>query len=250
MEGEMEVKKLIASLVLGLGLVLGVLLVLSTSAQANGGGFLNIIDMTTEPELIWPGNPLTTTVELRAQWGLPAAETTTLTVTLPGGLQHTCVYPVPTISATVVVTWAAPITPGYHQITAETWRSSDGGGDFVPRWIYVHPDPFINLIDPPLALPGQRIWIRGYHFLGGPPDTVGSDLQVWFISPEGGVNWVDVYTPGVIWEGETISLILPTNLQQGKAYIVKVLRAGRVSNGVEYQVGSAAVYLPLIMRGY
>lgn len=140
-----------AGLTFGIGLGLIVLTVSffcfnqAPVSSAPPGGFLNIVSVETEPKPSWAGQQVTTTVQLRAQWGIPAAETTTLTVTTPTKV-IVRVFP-PTISETVVVSHVAPLIPGYHQVTAETWRPSDGGGDWVPHWFYVEGPP------PPVPFP-------------------------------------------------------------------------------------------------
>lgn len=83
--------------------------------------------------------------------------------------------------------------------------------------------PAIDKIKPHRPSPGQLITIYGQYFLT--ETTCPADqLQVWFISQEGGVNWVSASTQGVNWDQESIQLKVPSNLTPGVKYRVTVIR--------------------------
>lgn len=141
----MSVRRLLTTLGVCLfGLLLATIFVLSLAQTARAEtnyGFLNLYHVYTEPSpAIYGGEIITDTWALVAQGGTPAEETTHLTITYPGGT-YTQTFDYPTTNATVVITFTAPITPGYYQILGKTWRASDGLGDYIPSWFYVNEGP-------------------------------------------------------------------------------------------------------------
>ncbi len=108
--------------------------------------------------------------------------------------------------------------------------------------------PSITNIAPAHPAPGQQATIYGSDFLTA-ESCNASDLQVWFTSPQGGVNWVSALAPGVEWDQNTIQLKIPANLLSGVTYKVTVIRCGYASVSTPYELTLGfRFFLPVVFR--